>query len=88
MKKTRGYKKVPSFWGDFEDGNLVIVESDDPKHPLISMWRHPKGDATIQIEEEEKLISKLEMGQIDYRVLARSFDDEFVKSIYPNFKQQ
>lgn len=86
MKKTKPYKKVPSFWWDFEDKNLVIVESDDPQHPLISMWRHPEGDATIQIGEAEKLISKLEMGQIDYRVLAGSFDDEFVKNIYPNFK--
>lgn len=86
MKKTKAYKKVPSFWWDLEDDNLVIVESDDPKNKLVAVWKHPENDASKQIEEAEKLILKLNTGQIDYKVLSRSFSKDFVRKIYPNFR--
>lgn len=37
-------KKVPSYWWDFEDGNEVIVESDDDRFPVVGRFKYdPKG---------------------------------------------
>jgi len=82
MKKSKNF---PEFWWDFEGYN-VIVESDDPKYPLIAFWKQEnKKDATKEIELALKLIESLKNKEVDYRVLAKSFDKKFIKKMFPNY---
>lgn len=70
-EKTRAsIKRVPSFWFDFASPATmpIIVESDDPKYPLIARFQ---GSPEIAMDEAQKLIQDLDAGRIDYRQRAR-----------------
>jgi hypothetical protein len=64
--KMRKKKKVPSFWWDFGDSE-IIVESDSGKYPVVARFEfNPKdgqGCAMEAIEKAEKYIGDLKAGR-------------------------
>jgi hypothetical protein len=63
-------KRVPSFWWDFRyEPDAVIVESDDPKVPVVKTW---PGHSEFAQDEAEKLMKELREGRADYRRVARA----------------
>ena len=68
MKKD--YKKIPSYWWDFNgDDNEIIVESDHWKFPIVGRFKFIENDygdrfADKAIEQVEKLIQDLQAGRV------------------------
>ncbi|MEK6882815.1 MAG: hypothetical protein AABY22_24540 [Nanoarchaeota archaeon] len=65
--KTK-FKQVPSFWWDFHyrDNEIysIIVQSDSDKYPYVGEFVIPTTlDATLQIEQADKLIDELKSGR-------------------------
>lgn len=58
-------KRVPMFWWDFRYGpDQVIVESNDPRFPVVKEWA---GHSISAQREAEKLLTDLREGRADYR---------------------
>lgn len=67
-------KKVPSFWLDFNK-NGIVVESDDKEYPIIAFYPTVIGRfCDDEIKEAESLISDLNAGRKNYRMLAKLID--------------
>jgi hypothetical protein len=63
-KYTKAFKKVPSFWWDFNrDTTEIIVESDDDKFPVIARYKIKGKYADKEIEMAEKYIEDLKAGR-------------------------
>lgn len=68
-------KKVPSYWWDFENDDrfkkqfMVIIESDDPKSPIIAKIYGIKGQKTFEKEIvlAIKCIKELNGGRLDVK---------------------
>jgi hypothetical protein len=63
-------KRVPSFWYDYSAPATmpIIVESDDPKYPLIAKFY---GSPDSAMCEAWNLIQDMKAGRVDYRRRAR-----------------
>lgn len=66
-------KRVPSFWYDHSAPATtpIIVESDDPKYPIIARFYDSPNRAMCAAWD---LIQDLKAGRVDYRRLAKKLE--------------
>lgn len=80
-----GYKKVPSFWWDFEWDDKsktmtsVVVESDHPRYPIIAIFLRNEeaiGDWEVwtnAVSDAEKLINDLYAGRVTIKQVTEKY---------------
>ena len=59
----KNFNGVPSYWWDF-DNDYVIVESDDPKHPIIARFSKNCVDTQKAVDAAMKLMKDMREGRV------------------------
>lgn len=74
MGKANVYKRVPTYWWDFEwvNGKIenVVVESDHPHYPVVVRYAF-SGMADSTIARAEKVMADLRAGRVDIKKLVQ-----------------
>jgi hypothetical protein len=66
---------------------FIAVKSTDPHFPLVDVFAVDKRNhLDVQKERATTLISKLEAGELDYKVMGACFKREFIQAIFPEFE--
>lgn len=75
--KTLRRKRVPSLWWDYtyEAGTqFVVVETDDPKRPVVAKWRVPTpSHSQLLVERAMQLIADIDAGRKTLKEAAAEF---------------